>query len=50
MLLATELQMLCGYRLHKSLRGNHKVVVAHPGGGGLLKYDLGRDMPLRLEK
>ena len=21
-----------------------------PGGGGLLKYDLGRDVPLRLEK
>ena len=25
-------------------------LIYKPGGGGLLKYDLGRDVPLRLEK
>ena len=28
----------------------HKILAYNIPGGGLLKYDLGRDVPLRLEK
>ena len=34
---------------HKTV--DSQIIALNPGGGGgLLKYDLGRDVPLRLEK